>query len=111
MKKLLLVLLVFFTYGASAQIQNMYTKSGRATSDWTTIQKSNYQRIFQFEIANDTTAGTDSLYVAFDTDTTVARRFYLLANESMWFDDLSVQKVMIRSSSGDNEIPYRIRYH
>jgi hypothetical protein len=111
MKKLLVLALFLFTYGASAQVQNMYSKSGDASSSWTTIQKSNYQNIFSFEIANDSTSGTDSLFVAFETDTSVARRFYLLYEETMYFSNLSVSQIMIRSSSGDNAIPYRLRYH
>ena len=110
MKKLIVLALFLFTYGASAQIQNMYSKSGDATSSWTTIQKSSYQSIFAFEISNDTTAGTDSLFVAFETDTSVARRWHLLWGETMWFDNISVTKVMIRAS-GANDIPYRLRYH
>ena len=110
MKYILVPLLLFFACGASAQVQDMYSKSGKCAVGWVTLQKSNYQRIFRAEILNDSTSGTDSLFIAFDSDTTVARRFYLLYGESIWLEDLSVQKIMLRSSTTDS-IPYRARYH
>lgn len=111
MKKLILAVFILWAGVATAQVQNMYSKSGDASSSWTTIQKSNYQNIFEFEIANDSTSGTDSLFIAFETDTSVTRRFYLLYEETWYKDNLSVTKIMIRSSSGSNDIPYRLRYH
>lgn len=112
MKRLALAFLMLVGTTAMAQIQTMYTTSGRATSSWTTIQKSDYERIFYFEVANDTTVSVtgDSLFVAFANDTSGTRRFMMLGGEVLTLDNLNVTKVMIRAS-GANAIPYRVRYH
>jgi len=112
MKKLLLAVLIFCASASWAQMQDMYATKGRATSSWTEITKSTYERIFYFEVTNDTSVAvtSDSLFVAFDDDTSGTRRFPLLGGEVITFSNVSVAKVQIRAS-GANAIPYRVRYH
>ena len=87
MRTLILTILMMVAASASAQLQDMYAKEGRATSSWTTINKSSYERIFYFEVSNDTSVSvtSDSLFVAFDTDTSGTRRFPLLGGEVITF--------------------------
>jgi len=112
MRTLLLAVLLLSTGIASAQIQDMYTKTGRATSSWTTIQVSSYANILYLEVVNDTTISVtdDSLFVAFDDDTSGTRRFALLGGEVITFSNVNIPKAQIRTS-GANAIPYRVRYH
>jgi hypothetical protein len=111
MKTLLFAVLILLPATMFAQFTEMYTRSDTsyATTTWTKVEKGNYQKIFWCEVANDTTAGSQKLYVALGDDTTATRRFSLKAGESAIFEPLNVTHVYIRSSSG--VIPYRVRFH
>ena len=111
MKTLLFAVLILLPATIFAQFTEMYTRADTsyASTTWTKVEKGNYQKIFWCEVANDTTAGTQKLYVAFGDDTTATRRFALKCGESAVFEPLNVTHLYIRSSSGS--IPYRVRYH
>ena len=111
MKTALMICLFLVPAFCAAQFTEMYTRADTsyASTTWTKVEKGNYQKIFWCEVANDTTAGSQKLYVALGDDTTDTRRFALKAGESAIFEPLNVTHVYIRSSSG--VIPYRVRYH
>jgi hypothetical protein len=111
MRALLIAVLFLLPAGLSAQYTDMYTRSDTsyATTTWTKVEKGSYRNIFWCEVSNDTTAGTQKIFVGFSNDTTDIRRFSVKAGEVSVFEPLNVTHVYIRSSSGS--IPYRIRYH
>ncbi len=111
MKKLLFVIALLFAVDVgSAQIREMWTADTSAGTTWKTYTKGNQRNIFQVEISNDTTAGSEMLYVALSaTDTSANRRFPLLYGETLFLESIQVSGISIRASSGS--IPYRIRFY
>lgn len=106
MKRLLLILVVLLCIScvASAQQYSIKVKYGRATTAWTKYGFP--KRLLNISVSNDTTAGTDSLWVAFNKDTSATGKFPLLKNETVPFPGLQADTVYVKSSA--NTIPYRI---
>ena len=109
MKKLFL-LLVLFTMPAFAQYTTMYTAKGTVTTAWTAFTKGGNTRIVSFQVSNDNAySSTDSLYVAFSSDTTYERREVLAPGETSLYTPVSLTTFRLRAGSGT--VAYRIRYH
>ena len=87
----------------------MYTSSGNATTAWTSLQKTNYGKIVEFELTNDETSGSGLLYFAFNSDTSATQIFGLKWGESILLKGINVNLVRIKSSA--STIAYRARYH
>ena len=110
MKILAVLILVMLALPASAQWNDQYTASDTATTSWTTIEKDPYQRIFAFEVANDNPySSTNVLYVAFDYDTSATRRFVVKSGEILYYDRITVNRILIRADTGT--VLYRARYY
>ncbi len=110
MRKMLVCLLFVFALSAEAQIQKMYIFDGDVTTAWTTISKSSYAKIVQFDISNDDASNsTDTLWVAFNADTTRAYRWPMLTGETTFFESVYLDAVRVRMSAGTAHV--RIRYH
>ena len=116
MRKLLILFLVLlFVSVSEAQLRKMYTWIGRSTTSWTKISRDAGQKITILEVSADTAATTavaDTLWVAFNADTTSGNILPLYANvyggESILFPPVYLDAVRIKSNVG---MPVRIRYH
>jgi hypothetical protein len=114
MKKLILVLLVLLCASvSSAQFSTMYTSYGVATPVWLNIAKSTdapYVKIRGFEVFNDSTGTAgDTLWVAFNADTTAGRLFPVLQGESLSCPSVYLSSIRVKSSA--TSVPYRARLH
>ena len=107
-KYLVLILIVLGVAVAFGQLRKMYVSKGTVTTSWTKIYKTSPQKITQLEVISDGTT-SDTLYVAFEHDTTATQKFPLLAGESLYFATVYLDTVRLKASA--NTIPYRARYY
>lgn len=100
-----IILLVLSASVTMAQFKGQYYKGGRAlTTAWTKITPG--QTIYMPEVFNDTTAGNDSLWVAFRIDTSATGRFPIKAGKSMVFNVVA-DTIWIKATG--SSLPYRLR--
>jgi hypothetical protein len=113
MKKLALLVALFILPSLTfAQYTSMYTSYGLATTVKTTIAKSSsapYVKLRGFEVYNDSTGTGDTLFVAFNADTTFGRYFPIVEGEKLTVE--SVYLSFIRIWTSGRSIPYRARLH
>jgi len=89
----------------SAQQRNIVRSYGRATTSWTKLGRPNSTiALYNPSFANDTTAGSDTLWIAVNRDTT--NKVPLYAHESLSWP-IQCDTLLLRAS-GSNAIPYRM---
>jgi hemolysin-activating ACP:hemolysin acyltransferase len=103
-----IILLVVLPCVSFAQ-SNLYTSYGHAATSWTAISKATtapYIKIHSFTVYSDSTAG-DTLWVAFNADTTAGRIFPVLHDTSVDFPDVYINTIRIKGGAGS--LPYRVK--
>jgi hypothetical protein len=106
MMKWILLLLVIPCISLSQT--KLYVSYGHATTSWITVTKAStapYIKIRSFTVYSDSTAG-DTLWVAFNADTTAGMMFPVLHGTSKNFPSVYLNTVMLKAGGGN--LPYRI---
>jgi len=103
-KYLILILIVFAISQTQSQTFKIYCNADTATTTWDSIAFGGIKTV-SFEVTNDMTSGSDTLFIAIKNDTARANMFPLLKNESRKF---FVQTTFIRTKTSANTILRRI---
>ena len=113
MKNLIISALILFGFSvAEAQWTKMYTWRQTATTSWTSISKPSYAKIRQFCIAVESTTDSDTLWVAFNNDTTATNIWPMSVvggvGESDFFSSVDLTNVRVKSNGS---VVFKIRVH
>lgn len=105
-----MIVLLLFASTAYGQLSVQYVRDTTISTSWVVTQKATNQRITQFEVINDNAfSSTDTLYVAFNADTTAARVFKVLPGESAFYPSVTLSTLRLKAGSGTVKI--RLRYY
>lgn len=110
MKTLITAILLLCCTSAYAQLEKQYCWYGTIGTSWTLLAKDTsktYIKTLQCEIISDDADG-DTLWVAFNADTTAANIFPLLQGESIYYASVYVGAIRLKSS---DSVPYRVRLY
>ena len=112
MKRFLVILLILvMSVLAYGQIKRMYVWKGTVTTAWTKIYRTTPgAKMLALEVVNDaSSASADTLWVAWNQDTTSAYMFPLLYGESKYWPSAYIDTLRLKTSA--NTIPVRVDYH
>jgi hypothetical protein len=109
----IVVLALLVASVCEAQIRRMEVFTGTATPVWTRIKKATAgQKITILEVSNESTTDTDTLMIAFGSDTVTARifplRVYNSTGASIYWSNVYLDSVYVKSSGS---VPYIVRVH
>jgi hypothetical protein len=110
MKKLFFVVLVLCSSVSFAQLEKQYCWYGTIGTSWVQLAKDTsktFIKTLQLEVTSDDADG-DTLWIAFNTDTTAANIFPLLNGESIYYPSVYISSVRLKSS---DSVPYRVRIY